>query len=189
MTALADPTEITIAGESYVLRPTAMDDVGRIQAFASALPEQDLLYLNRDITKKPVIEAWLKMAASGDLETLLVEKDGVVLATSALMIDKLSWSPHVGEIRVMVAEAARKSGVGRMLIEKTFASAVRRGLKKIIAQMTPDQKGAIRVFEELGFSGEALLKDHVQDADGELHDLVILSCDVEVAHANMAASG
>ena len=47
-----------------------------------------------------------------------------------------------------------------------------------MARMTPDQKAAITVFEECGFRAEALLRDHVRDADGALHDLVFLALDL-----------
>ena len=181
MTKNKYPKTLTLGDETYTVRLSRPDDAPLIQAFALKLPQQDLLYLNRDITKMPVIEAWLKMAEPGDLETLIVEKDGEVLATSALMVDRLSWSNHVGEIRVLVAEELRKKGLGRSLIEQTFILALDKSLLKVTAQMTLDQKGAIAVFEELGFAGEALLKDHVRDLEGELHDLLIMSCDVQAA--------
>jgi len=67
--------------------------------------------------------------------------------------------------------------------------AIERKLKKLSANMTVDQQGAVAIFEELGFSGEALLKDQVMDKNGETHDIVILSCDVERVHSQMAAYG
>ena len=188
MTQNSYPQSITLADDTVIIRMAEIGDADLIQAFANRLPKQDLLYLNRDITKRPVIEAWLRMAESGDLTTLVVEKDGVIVATAALMVDRLSWSRHVGEIRVMVDESVRKNGLGRSLIQHSFLLALEKELKKITAQMTIDQKGAIAVFEELGFTGEALIKDHVQDANGEVHDLVILSCDVAAVAATLARS-
>jgi RimJ/RimL family protein N-acetyltransferase len=55
--------------------------------------------------------------------------------------------------------------------------------------MTVDQKGAIAVFEEMGFRPEALLRDHVKDRDGKTHDLLILSLDVAKFQAQMEAYG
>ena len=55
--------------------------------------------------------------------------------------------------------------------------------------MTPDQTGAINVFEEMGFTAEALLKEHVRDQKGEKHDIVILSHDVEGFQSQMQAYG
>jgi hypothetical protein len=56
-------------------------------------------------------------------------------------------------------------------------------LKKLVAQMTTDQRAAIAVFEELGFRAEALLARHVVDRSGTTHDLVLLSHDVDAVAA------
>jgi hypothetical protein len=55
--------------------------------------------------------------------------------------------------------------------------------------MTPDQVGAVTVFETMGYRAEALLRDHVKDEAGAKHDLVILSLDVERFRARAAAYG
>jgi hypothetical protein len=57
------------------------------------------------------------------------------------------------------------------------------------AQMTLDQKGAISVFEGLGFKPEALLKDHVRDKAGQKHDLLVLSHEVARFQAQHIAYG
>ena len=62
------------------------------------------------------------------------------------------------------------------------------GLEKLVAQMTVDQRAAIAVFEELGFRAEALLARHVADRDGKLHDIVLLSHDVDAVRGRMQAS-
>ena len=74
-------------------------------------------------------------------------------------------------------------------IEEVFKIAIAQDLTKLTARMTIDQKGAIAIFEELGFRGEALLKDHVIDAKGQKHDLVILSCDPGQAAGLRSAYG
>jgi RimJ/RimL family protein N-acetyltransferase len=48
-----------------------------------------------------------------------------------------------------------------------------------MANMTADQKGAQAAFKRLGFVPEALLADYVEDRDGHLRDLVIMSYDVD----------
>jgi hypothetical protein len=45
----------------------------------------------------------------------------------------------------------------------------------MVAQMTIDQQGAIHTFKRLGFTSEALLHDHVLDADGTTLALVVMS--------------
>ncbi len=180
---------VTLNGECFGLRPMTGDDKAAVIAFARALPAHDLLFLNRDITQERVVAAWIEQTASGALDTLLAKQDDAIVGSAALFTDPLSWSPHVGDMRVLVASDARKVGLGRYLIQHSFRVALEKGLTKLTARMTVDQKGAITVFEELGFRGEALLKDHVRDGEGALHDIVILSCDVGQATGQIEAFG
>lgn len=181
-------TKTSKPGQEIQMRSPTSGDAEGILAFAGDLPAHDLLYLRRDITQRPVVEAWLAGVADGSVQSLLALSEGKIVGTSALVLDKKSWSPHVGEIRVLVGEAARGKGVGRMLIQETFALALEQGLAKIIAQMTIDQTAARGVFEEMGFAAEALLKDHVRDPSGTDHDILILSCDVAGAQSRMKMS-
>ena len=45
------------------------------------------------------------------------------------------------------------------------------------------------MFSSLGFTGEALLRDHIRDRNGELHDLVMLAHFVDGMWAGMGAIG
>ena len=55
------------------------------------------------------------------------------------------------------------------------------GVRKMIAQMTLEQSAAMGVFRRLGFTSEALLPDHVIDAAGQTHDLLVMARRVEPA--------
>jgi len=103
--------------------------------------------------------------------------------------DPYSWSPHVGEIRMVVSQDVRGQGVGRALSQETFALALGAGLEKLSVQMTVDQRAAIALFESLGFKAEALLRDHVRDVDGKTHDIVVLGHNIAQFEAQMAAYG
>lgn len=189
MTMERFPSSIMLDDTKFTLRPMTPDDKAAMLTFAKSLPAHDLLFLTRDITKRRVVDAWIAATDAGSIETMIAEQDGRIAGCSALITDPLSWSPHLGELRVLVESAARQHGLGRVLIEQCFRKALDKNLKKLTAQMTADQKGAITVFEELGFRGEALLKDHVRDNDEELHDIVILSCDVDRAAGQLEAYG
>jgi hypothetical protein len=45
------------------------------------------------------------------------------------------------------------------------------------------------MFSGLGFTGEALLRDHIRDGDGQLHDLVVLAHLVEESWSTLDAVG
>lgn len=158
-------------------------------AFAESLPDHDLLFLGRDLKHPRVIAAWLGAIAEGWIDSLIAEDDGVIVGTAALVQDPLGWSSHVGEIRLLVAPERRGTGVGRDLLQAILRIASERGLAKLTAAMTPDQAGAIALFESLGFRGEALLRDHVRDRSGNPHDLAILAYDATRAAVQHRAYG
>jgi len=106
-----------------------------------------------------------------------------------LVRDPHSWSPHVGEIRMVVSLDVRGQGIGRALSQETFALALGAGLEKLTVQMTVDQQAAIALFESLGFKAEALLRDHVRDVDGKKHDIVLLGHNVAQFEAQLMAYG
>jgi L-amino acid N-acyltransferase YncA len=161
-----------------------------VLAFAKTLPSHDLLFLRRDITEPKVLSAWAQQLQTGEITSLLARDEaGNMLGCTAVVRDELSWSPHVGELRVLVAPAGKDRGLGRQLIQESFLIALGLGLEKLMAQMTPDQTAAINVFEEMGFTAEALLKEHVRDQQGEKHDIVILSHDVAGFQSQMQAYG
>jgi RimJ/RimL family protein N-acetyltransferase len=112
-----------------------------------------------------------------------------VVGCGTLVRDPHSWSPHVGEIRMVVSLDVRGQGVGRALLQETFAVALGAGLEKLSAQMTVDQRAAIALFESLGFRAEALLRDHVRDVGGKTHDIVVLGHNIEQVRAQLEAYG
>lgn len=191
MTALKKryPCTIDCHGTDVELRRVTSADESDLLVFANALPVHDLLFLSRDIQEPKVVSAWLKSIDNGDITSVVARRDKQIIGTTAIVTDKHSWSSHVGEIRVLVGENARDIGLGRLLIQESFLIGLDLGLEKLIAQMTIDQDGAIKVFEEMGFRPEALLKDHVKDREAIKHDIIILSHDVERFSAQMQVYG
>lgn len=163
--------------------------LGAVKAFAQSLPSHDLLFLARDIQHPKVISAWLDSIADGEISGLVALDGDKVVATTAIVRDPLGWSAHVAEIRILISEKMRGKGLGRILLQHSFTSAVENGAEKLMARMTPDQRGAIALFEEMGFRGEAMLRDHVRDREGKVHDLAILSLDVARMEAQHGAFG
>jgi RimJ/RimL family protein N-acetyltransferase len=171
------------------VRLMSATDADNLKNFIATLPAHDLLFLARDITHPKVIAAWLTAIDKGIVKSLVAEIDGGMIGCTAIVLHELSWSRHVGELRVLLSPAWRGIGVGRGLIQECFAQALELGLSKLSVQMTVDQRGAIAAFESLGFRAEAIFRDHVKDRDGKLHDLAVLSHDVSKVQSRMAAYG
>ena len=178
----------TDSGEIEVRLMTRSDEAA-VLAFAQALPTHDLLFLPRNISQPKVLSAWIGEIERGAITSILAVKQERVVGCGTLVRDPHSWSPHVGEIRMVVSSEVRGQGVGRALSQETFALALGAGLEKLSVQMTVDQQAAIALFESLGFRAEALLRDHVRDIGGKTHDIVVLGHNIAQVQAQLEAYG
>jgi L-amino acid N-acyltransferase YncA len=183
------PRTIQSGGASFELTMMHATDEPEVLRFARSLPPHDMLFMRRDITNAKVLSAWVREITAENIVSVLARRGGEVVGCAAVVRDARSFSPHVGDLRVLVSPAARAQGLGRALVQESFLIALSMGLEKVTAQMTADQKAAITVFEDLGFRVEALLRDHVRDTEGEKFDLVILSLDVAAHQAKLELYG
>ncbi len=154
------------------------DDKDAMLKFARSLPEDDLLFLAIDITKERAVDDWIRRLKEENLHTILVEKDGRLLGHGSLLHEEQAWTRHLGGMILLLSPEVRGKGLGHILAGELFARANELGLRKVMARMASSQKGAIQVFEKLGFKIEALLADCVIDRNDRTHDLIIMSYDV-----------
>jgi RimJ/RimL family protein N-acetyltransferase len=181
-TSTAYPRRLQLAGRRSVsVRPMTYEDADALHRFFTGIPEEDLLFLRRDVTDREVIESWALDVAAGHTTTLLAERNGAIVGEASIHRSRVPWTAHVGEIRVVVDAEHRKLGLGTALVQAIFLEALDRGIEKVLAEMTPDQKGAINVFQKLGFRVEGLLREQVRDRRGAKHDVVVMAHDVREA--------
>jgi len=184
------PRRIKTDAGDIEFRLMSRADEAAVLAFAQELPAHDLLFLPRNISQPKVLTAWINEIERGAITSLLAIRDGKVVGCGTLVRDPHSWSPHVGELRMVVSTNVRGQGVGRALSQETFALALgAAGLEKLVVQMTVDQQAAIALFEGLGFKAEALLRDQVRDAEGKTHDIVMLGHNIAQFGAQLEAYG
>ena len=178
-----------LSARDLTVRPMDANDGAAVRAFAEGLPDHDLLFLRRDIRDAGVVDRWIGEIGSGQMTTLLALADGELIGYASIDRSQLQWSSHVAEIRVVISEAARGKGLGRLLVEQAFQAAVAAGIEKVVARMTPDQKGAVAAFEGLGFRPEGLMRNHVRDLSGEKHDLLVMGLDIVALHGTLEGYG
>src|SRR4030088_3762287 len=157
------PLHVATGAGAIEFRMMGPADEAAVLAFAQALPAHDLLFRPRNISEPRVLSAWVKEIQRGAITSLLAVKAGKVVGCGTLVRDLHSWSPHVGEIRMVVSSDVRGQGVGRALSQETFALALGAGLEKLSVQMTVDQQGAIALFERLGFKAAAMRRAPARD--------------------------
>jgi N-acetylglutamate synthase-like GNAT family acetyltransferase len=183
------PRSLSFDESTVVIRLMTAADGPALTEFVQTLSARDLLFVRRDISHPKVIAAWLQALDQGNVTSLVACVGEAVVGCTAIVSDPLSWSRHVGDMRVLVAPDWRGCGLGRALIQECFALGLERGLEKLTVQMTVDQQAAVTVFEELGFRAEAVLHNHVKDHAGNAYDLALLSHDVAEIQGLMETLG
>ena len=171
------------------IREMTAADAPAVLEFARRLPLHDLLFLARDIRNEKVVAAWIEEMEKGSIRTLVAINGDEVIGCLAVVTDALGWSSHVGDIRLLLRPDLRGTGLGRHLLKEGFALALALDIGKLTARMTPDQLSAIALFEELGFRPEALLREHVRDANGIAHDIAVFSLLTDRSAAQRNAYG
>lgn len=159
-----------------IIRAVTPDDEAALAAMFAGLSERDLTVIREDLTGPTA-----GIAEGPGLRWVATAGDGTVDGYSALT--RLpGWSDHVGELRLVVGAARRGSGIGRRLVQEALRAGIAAGLTKVMIELATDEDRVITMFGELGFTGEALLRDHIRGRDGELRDLIVLA-----HHAHEAA--
>ncbi len=179
------PVDIFVNEQTITLRLMTASDAGGMVEFARSLPPDDLLFLRRDITRAEHVETWIHEINTGLVTTILAVAGERVVGYATVASDGLAWTRHVRELRVMVAPELRGKHLGHLLTTQAFAIAKQQGARKMVAQMTTDQRSAASIFAAMGFQSEARLRGQVTDRDGRLHDLEIMSLDVEAFDARL----
>ncbi|MBM7366266.1 GNAT family N-acetyltransferase [Gordonia hydrophobica] len=152
------------------IRGLSTSDVAGLNAMFGRLSDLDLTLIREDLQNP---EHVAEMAASPDLRWVVVDGDDIV---GWATVNRLpGWSNHVGELRIVVVPQARGAGLGRDLTKQALRGGFGAGLEKIVIELAAGQERVIELFSSLGFTGEALLRDHIRDRDGELHDLIVLA--------------
>jgi L-amino acid N-acyltransferase YncA len=154
--------------------------------FFAELPEGDLTFIKEDVTDPETVRSWAADTSPGG-RWVSVEDDEV---TGYVAVRPLpGWSDHVGEVRLVVSPTRRGSGLGRELARRALVEAVSSGLSKLVVEVVAEQGAALALFTDLGFSGEALLRDHIRDRGGELRDLMVLAHHVSDTWSGMDTVG
>ena len=162
------------------------DHCDALLRFFGKLPEGDLTFIKEDVTDPETVRSWTAGDSTG---RRWVSMDGDDICGYVALYRLPGWSDHVGEVRLVVAPEKRGSGLGRELARHAVVSGLESGLRKLVVEVVAEQGPALALFTGLGFSGEAVLKGHIRDRKGDLHDLMVLAHDVDETWSGMDTVG
>ncbi|MDQ1663775.1 MAG: hypothetical protein QOJ68_3755 [Blastococcus sp.] len=157
--------------------------------FFADLPEGDRTFIKEDVTDPAVVRSWTGADAGGRRWVALEDGDGSSVLGYLAVRRQAGWSDHVGEVRLVISPGRRGTGLGRQLARHALTQAVDDGLSKLVVEVVAEQSAAVALFSDLGFSGEALLEDHIRDRNGELRDLMVLAHHVGRTWSSMSTLG
>jgi L-amino acid N-acyltransferase YncA len=174
------PKNVVLGGANFTLKLMSVRERDLMFGFVQSLREADILYIGQDVTQPDAIDTWLKdIENSRALSILAVDENGRVAAYATLNYNQMFWNRHIGEVRVMVSSAYRSRGLGTALTRELIGFARAMALSKVIGYMAVNDKGARRMFDEVGFQPEAILSDWVKSRDDRTYDLLIMSTNIE----------
>ncbi len=165
--ALEDRAKITVSLMSA-------DDRDALSKFLSRLSSRDLLYLQADISRPDIQKNWLDSMARGDSVCICAYDPASLVGYASVQLSEHARSPR-GEIRMNISQGYRSRGLGRVLTKEILRIAEQLKLDVVTARMVSDQHGAKAAFARLGFTEERTLENHVEDANGESKDLLIMT--------------
>lgn len=152
------PRQVSLAeGYQVTLELMAEQDIDAVHAFARTLPPEALLFLRINITERSVEQHWIESIKSGRSVTVLARQNDAVMGEATLLHNEVSWTRHLGEIRIQISPLARRRGLARLLAGEIDAIAKQLGLQLLTTRMTLDQSATQAVFRQLGFQREAVL--------------------------------
>jgi L-amino acid N-acyltransferase YncA len=160
-------------------------EVDAVVVFFESVPDGDLTFVKEDVGPASIAR-WVD---SPGQRWLALADDGHTVTGFAAVLPLTDWSDHVADVRLIVGPHSRGTGVGTALARHALTRAVRAGLRKLVVELPADQVHSIDMFSRLGFTGEALLRDHIRDQAGDLHDVVMLALLVDDSWANLTAVG
>jgi L-amino acid N-acyltransferase YncA len=168
------------------IREPRPDDQDALLRFFAAIPEDERTFFKEEVLDADTIARWL--ADERGVRALACE-DGEIAGYVAV-VPLPGWADHVGEVRLVVAPTHRRAGVGRALARQALTTAIERlQLRKLYVEVVAEQDGAVAMFQALGFTAEGLLRGHVRDRSGEVHDLVLLAHQVDEQWSSMLTAG
>jgi len=165
-------------GVAVVIKPLDVEEAPAVLKFYRSLPEEDRLFLRDDVTKPEWLRRFVARIESGEIVSLVAETDGRIVGEATLYRAQHGWTKHVAEIRVAVAPAMRRGGLGYALARELVRLATRVGVEKLVIQVVENQLGARKMFRKLGFRQEAVLRGHVKDIHGMKRDLIVAANDI-----------
>jgi RimJ/RimL family protein N-acetyltransferase len=159
------------------VRPATPGDAAALVALAEEVGGEDGRWILAAETWRSVSDErrYLRtVQRHPDATVFVAEDDRRIAARLSLSRDPHPSSRHVADLGLMVAEAYRRRGIARMLLDEAVAWARVSGIRKIELHVFPWNEPALALYESFGFEREGYRRDHYARA-GEYVDAILMA--------------
>jgi RimJ/RimL family protein N-acetyltransferase len=105
-------------------------------------------------------------------------EDGTLVGRLSIGRDPHPASTHVADVGLMVAQDARRQGVGTALLRAAVDWARGAGIRKLELHVFPWNEAAIALYDAFGFEREGYRKGHYRRG-GERVDAILMAYEIE----------
>jgi L-amino acid N-acyltransferase YncA len=154
------------------------DDVQASFDFFQKLSGDDRKYLRVDVTDWEIVEDRVNEIGSGKVVRLVAEDNQEIVGDGGLELSGHGWGENIAEIRLIVANAFQRTGLGTKLARELHLLAAQHKVDRIVARLMRPQIGAHRILRSLGFHEEFLIPEMVRDRTGQWQDMIIMRCNL-----------
>ncbi len=165
-TTFAPATEDVVLRDGSTIRlrpPTAADEASLISFFEALSPESRYLrFHGTTIIGRQTVSVALETdwSSRGSLVGELAGGDGTVRPVALATYVRLR-DPNRAEVAFAVADELHGRGIGTRLLERLADHASAVGLREFVAEVLPDNRAMLRVFDDAGFQTARALQDGV----------------------------
>lgn len=171
------PKEVILKdGTGLTLRPIRQGDEEALHAMFGRLPEEDLWFLNHDVSDPGMVGQWIGNLDAGRVLSIAAVLEGRIIANAVLMRKRFGAKSHIGKIRISVDPRFRDRGLGTWMLLDLINLAMSLGLRMLVMRLVRERDlQVIMGIKKLGFVEEAVLRNYVLDRAGRPQDLLIMT--------------
>lgn len=165
--------------ELVVRQPKSDDDLNNLVRFLSGLPADLRNTLRYNVADEETCRFRLGQLDGKHHWRLIAELNGVIVGDATMDREPFAWTRHVAQLRCVVDPKFQQFGVGQVLFDKLVALGPGAGIERLFTEVMAEQTDLIVMLEKAGFSFEARRNKYAKDPSGKLHDLIIMSNDLD----------
>ena len=171
------PKEVILKdGTGVTLRPLQVGDENALFEMFGRLPEDDLWFLNHDVSDSGLIVDWIENLDPGRVISLVALLEGRIIANAALMMKRYGAKSHIGKVRISVDPDFRDKRLGTWMLLDLVNLAMAVGLELLVMRLVQDRDASvINAVRKLDFTEEAVLRNYLKGKGGQAHNLMIMT--------------